>query len=134
MAVRQKDATARLVELSRQGIPNGRLRLLNNAIGPRNLIHSWATDRDDPTTDPRWGRVGKQRVVDEGPLPPGPREGIHYNMTTFDEVITDTWPDGGTTPFAGAKGEVTEGSFRVPANATSVTLQRVRRPIPSASG
>ena len=26
-----------------------------------------------------------------------------------------TWPDGGTTPFAGAKGEVTEGSFRVPA-------------------
>ena len=172
-------------------------------IGPRNLIHSWATDRDDPTTDPRWGRVGRQRVVDEGPLPPGPREGIHYNMTTFDEVITDstiafmdgakkagkpffvwmnptrahvlthlspkydamrnpqtdfgleeaamkqmddnigvvldwlktsgldketivvfttdngaevyTWPDGGTTPFAGAKGEVTEGSFRVPA-------------------
>jgi len=172
-------------------------------IGPRNLIHSWATDRDDPTTDPRWGKVGKQRIVDEGPLPPGPRDGIHYNMTTFDEAITDstiafmdgakkagkpffvwmnptrahvlthlspkydamrnpqtdfgleeaamkqmddnigvvldwlktsgldketivvfttdngaevyTWPDGGTTPFAGAKGEVTEGSFRVPA-------------------
>jgi arylsulfatase A-like enzyme len=172
-------------------------------IGPRNLIHSWATDRDDPATDRRWGRVGKQRIVDEGPLPPGPMEGIQYNMTTFDEVISDstvafmekakkdgkpffvwmnptrahvlthlspkydamrnpqtdfgleeaamkqlddnvgvvlnwleasglekdtivvfttdngaevyTWPDGGTTPFAGAKGEVTEGSFRVPA-------------------
>ncbi|HEX4448562.1 MAG TPA: sulfatase-like hydrolase/transferase [Polyangiaceae bacterium] len=58
------------------------------SIGPRDLIHSWATDRDDPATDPRWGRVGRQKVVDEGPLPPGPVEGVEYNMTTFDEVIT----------------------------------------------
>jgi arylsulfatase len=169
-------------------------------VGPRNLIHSWATEVDDPTVEPRWGKVGKQKIVDEGPLPPNPVAGITYNMTTFDEVIsasdhcihgqgqkrrqtvlrvdeshagarqyllvaqvrshtqpgdgfwleeaalkqmddnvgvvltwlkengleqntivvftTDngaesyTWPDGGTTPFAGAKGEVTEGSFR----------------------
>ena len=59
-------------------------------IGPRDLIHSWATDRDDPATDPRWGRVGRQRIIDEGPLPPGPMEGVHYNMTTFDEAITDS--------------------------------------------
>ena len=172
-------------------------------VGPRNLVHSWATDTDDQTVQPRWGKIGKQRIVDEGPLPPDPRPGIKYNMETFDEVIRDstiafmdkakkdgkpffvwmnptrahvnthlspkydalrtpqsdygleeaamtqlddnvgdvmkylkdngldqntivvfttdngaesyTWPDGGTTPFAGAKGEVTEGSFRVPA-------------------
>jgi arylsulfatase len=27
---------------------------------------------DDPTTDPRWGKVGKQTIVDGGPLPPHP--------------------------------------------------------------
>ncbi len=169
-------------------------------VGPRNLVHSFATDVDDPTIDPRWGKVGKQKITDEGPLPPGPMPGIKYDMTTFDEVITAstisfmdkaknagkpffcwmnptrahvlihlspkydamrnpttdfgleeaalkqmddnigvvldwlknngldqntivvfttdngaevyTWPDGGNTPFAGAKGEVTEGSFR----------------------
>ena len=31
-------------------------------------IHSWATDEDDPTEEPRWGRVGKQRIEDTGPL------------------------------------------------------------------
>ncbi|MBN9510397.1 MAG: arylsulfatase [Alphaproteobacteria bacterium] len=65
--------------------------------GPRNLVHSWATDADDPTEQPRWGRVGKQRIVDEGPLAPFPNmEGVQnwqkgreakYNMETFDEVL-----------------------------------------------
>jgi arylsulfatase A-like enzyme len=36
-------------------------------------------------------------------------------FTTDNGAETYTWPDGGTTPFMGAKGEVTEGSFRVPA-------------------
>ena len=31
-------------------------------FGPRGVIHSWATDKDDPTEEPRWGKVGKQRV------------------------------------------------------------------------
>jgi arylsulfatase len=44
---------------------------------------------DDATEQPRWGRVGRQRIVDEGPLPPHPRPGITYNMETFDEVIRD---------------------------------------------
>ena len=57
-------------------------------VGPRNLVHSWATADDDPTVQPRWGKVGKQKIVDEGPLPPGPMPGIKYDMTTFDEVIT----------------------------------------------
>jgi arylsulfatase A-like enzyme len=174
-----------------------------NTVGPRDLVHSWATNVDDPTEQPRWGKIGKQKIVDEGPLPPRPMDGIKYNMTTFDEVIsastisfmnkaktdnkpffvwmnptrahvntylspkyeamrnpdtdfgleeavlkqlddnvgnvldwvkksgqedntiviftTDngaevyTFPDGGTTPFSGAKGMVTEGSFRAPA-------------------
>src|SRR5262245_14138733 len=43
-----------------------------NKYGPRSLIHSFATDTDDPTEMPRWGKVGKQRIVDEGPLPPFP--------------------------------------------------------------
>jgi arylsulfatase len=33
--------------------------------GPRNLVHCYATDTDDPTVMPRWGKVGKQRIVDE---------------------------------------------------------------------
>lgn len=175
---------------------------LLNKVGPRNIVHSVASDQDDPTVDPRWGKVGKQKVTDEGPLPPHPVQGIKYNMETIDEVIRDkafefidkaraagkpffvylnpsrmhvvthlsekydkmrnpengwgvyeagmaqlddivgsvmqklqdtglenntilvfttdngaenfTWPDGGQTPFAGAKGTVLEGGFRVP--------------------
>jgi arylsulfatase A-like enzyme len=62
-------------------------------VGPRNLVHSWATDADDPTEQPRWGRIGKQKIVDEGPLPPEPMPGIKYNMTTFDEVVTESTID-----------------------------------------
>jgi arylsulfatase len=175
---------------------------LKDRVGPRNILHTWATDKDDATVDKRWGKVGKQKIVDEGPLPPHPTPGIKYNMETvddhilkfatdfmekakkddkpffvwlnptrmhvythlsphyeslitpenqwsiqeagmvqFDDIIgsvmkklddmgvagntiivvtTDngtevfTWPDGGTTPFKGAKGMGTEGGFRVP--------------------
>jgi arylsulfatase A-like enzyme len=181
--------------------PNYPQNLLN-VVGPRNLIHSWATDVDDPTEMPRWGKIGKQKIEDEGPLPPHPTNGIKYNMETVDDTIRDlsikfmdkskadgkpffvwmnttrmhvvthlspkyaammnsengwsieeagmaqldddiglvmqhlkdaglddntivvfttdngtetfTWPDGGTTPFAQAKGTVMEGGFRVP--------------------
>ncbi|MBN9522119.1 arylsulfatase [bacterium] len=71
------------------------------AHGPRPLVHSWATDRDDDTVMPRWGRVGKQRITDEGPLRPfkdmkadhqkwqsGP-PGSKYDMETFDEVLVE---------------------------------------------
>ena len=68
--------------------------------GPRNLVHSYATDVDDPTVQPRWGKVGKQRIVDEGPLAPfHDMSGDHqmwqqgraakYNMETFDEVLVE---------------------------------------------
>jgi len=35
---------------------------------PRGVLDAVATDVDDPTTDPRFGRVGKQRITDTGPL------------------------------------------------------------------
>ena len=39
---------------------------LKDVVGPRNLIHSFATTTDDPTEQPRWGKIGKQRIEDEG--------------------------------------------------------------------
>ncbi len=168
---------------------------LKDKIGPRNMVHSWATDADDATVDPRWGKVGKQKIKDEGELYPkrmetvddeilahalkfidGAKAGgkpffcwlnptrmhvvthlsdkydgmrnsdngwsIHEaGMAQLDDIVggvmkhlkdqgledntivvfsTDngtenfTWPDGGQTPFAGGKGTVLEGGFRVP--------------------
>src|SRR4029078_838230 len=43
---------------------------LKDRVGPRNMLHSWATDRDDPTEQPRWGKIGKQRIEDAGTLYP----------------------------------------------------------------
>jgi arylsulfatase A-like enzyme len=37
-------------------------------FGPRGVLHAWATDADDAAVQPRWGRVGKQRIEDTGPL------------------------------------------------------------------
>ena len=43
---------------------------LKDKVGPRNMVHSWATDQDDPTEQPRWGKVGKQKIEDAGTLYP----------------------------------------------------------------
>jgi arylsulfatase len=53
---------------------------LKDKIGPRNMVHSWATDTDDPTVDPRWGKVGKQKIEDAGTLYP-------ERMKTVDDEI-----------------------------------------------
>ena len=37
-------------------------------FGPRGVLHCFATDKDDPTVQPRWGRVGKQKIKDTGAL------------------------------------------------------------------
>ena len=60
---------------------------LADTVGPRNLVHSWATDVDDETVQPRWGKVGKQRIEDAGPLPPHPMPDVKYNMETVDTDI-----------------------------------------------
>ncbi len=36
--------------------------------GPRGVLHCWATEEDDATVDMRFGRVGKQKIKDTGPL------------------------------------------------------------------
>jgi arylsulfatase len=40
----------------------------NENFSPRGVLHCWATDKDDPTEHPRWGRVGRQKIEDTGPL------------------------------------------------------------------
>jgi arylsulfatase len=40
----------------------------NKMFRPRGVLHCFATDKDDPTVDPRFGRVGKQKIEDTGPL------------------------------------------------------------------
>jgi len=37
-------------------------------FGPRGVLRCKASDKDDPTEDPRFGRVGKQTIEDTGPL------------------------------------------------------------------
>jgi len=37
-------------------------------FGPRGVLHCWATDKDDPTDDPKFGPMGKQRCENSGPL------------------------------------------------------------------
>ncbi len=61
--------------------PNYPQNLLN-VVGPRNMVHSWATDRDDATEMPRWGKIGKQRIEDAGTLYP-------KRMETVDDEIRD---------------------------------------------
>jgi len=50
-------------------------------FGPRGLLHTFATDKDDPTVDPRFGKVGKQTIEDTGPL-------TKKRMETVDDEIT----------------------------------------------
>jgi arylsulfatase len=61
--------------------PNYPQNLLN-VVGPRNMVHCWATGSDDATDQPRWGKVGKQRIEDAGPLYP-------KRMETVDDEIRD---------------------------------------------
>ena len=55
---------------------------LKDAVGPRNMVHCWATDTDDQTVMPRWGKIGKQKIEDAGELYP-------KHMETVDDEILD---------------------------------------------
>jgi len=58
-------------------------------MGPRGVLHAWATTTDDATVDPKFGRVGKQKVSNTGAL-------TRKRMETFDgEVLGHTlkWLD-----------------------------------------
>jgi len=53
---------------------------LKETVGPRHMVHSWATNADDPTEQPRWGKIGKQKIEDAGELCP-------ERMKTVDDEI-----------------------------------------------
>jgi arylsulfatase len=55
---------------------------LLDRVGPRNMVHSWATDTDDATVSIRWGKIGKQKIEDAGTLYP-------KRMETVDDEIRD---------------------------------------------
>ena len=58
-------------------------------VGPRGVLHSWVTTTEDATVDPKWGKVGKQKIENTGML-------TRKRMETFDaEVLkyTTEWMD-----------------------------------------
>jgi arylsulfatase A-like enzyme len=55
---------------------------LKDTVGPRHMVHSWATNVDDASVDPRWGKVGKQKIEDAGELCP-------KRMETVDDEILE---------------------------------------------
>ncbi len=55
---------------------------MKDTVGPRNMLHTWATNVGDPTVQPRWGKIGKQRIEDAGELCPKRME------TVDDEILS----------------------------------------------
>ena len=53
-----------------------------SALGVVLCGHAWATDVDDPAEDPKFGRVGKQKIENTGPL-------TRKRMETFDSEVTE---------------------------------------------
>ncbi len=51
-------------------------------FGPRGVLRTRATNKDDAREHPRWGRVGKQRIQDTGPL-------TKKRMETCDDEFVD---------------------------------------------
>ncbi|HEY4212529.1 MAG TPA: arylsulfatase [Steroidobacteraceae bacterium] len=37
-------------------------------FGPRGVLRAWAQEKDEATLEKRWGRVGRQKIEDTGPL------------------------------------------------------------------
>ena len=55
-------------------------------FGPRGVLRCRATEEDDATEHPRWGRVGKQTIEDTGPL-------TRERMKTCDDEFVDAAVD-----------------------------------------
>ena len=49
-------------------------------VGLRGVLHAWATDVGNPTVDPKFGRVGKQKIENTGML-------TRKRMETFDGEV-----------------------------------------------
>jgi arylsulfatase len=61
-------------------LANGKTFL--QTFGPRGVLHCHATDQEDATEDPRFGKVGKQKCEDTGPL-------TRKRMETVDDETSD---------------------------------------------
>ncbi|MGI9252205.1 MAG: arylsulfatase [Thermomicrobiales bacterium] len=48
--------------------PSNRFPAFSQAFRPRGVLRCKASEVDDPTEDPRYGRIGKQTIEDSGPL------------------------------------------------------------------
>jgi arylsulfatase A-like enzyme len=55
-------------------------------FAPRGVLHAHATDVDDDTVEERYGRVGRQRIVDTGPL-------TKKRMETIDDEVLEKATD-----------------------------------------
>jgi arylsulfatase A-like enzyme len=42
--------------------------IFNEKLGPRGVMRCWATSKDDANVDAHWGKVGKQKIENTGPL------------------------------------------------------------------
>jgi arylsulfatase A-like enzyme len=54
---------------------------VKQAIGPRGVLRCKASEKDDSTEQPRWGKIGKQTIEDTGPL-------TKKRMETVDDETT----------------------------------------------
>jgi arylsulfatase len=66
-------------------------------FGPRNVLHTWATDKFDKTEDPRWGVIGKQKIKDDGPLTKKrmetyDQETLKYSLDFIDKAVKEGKP------------------------------------------
>ena len=92
---------------------------LRAQVGPRNMLHSFATNVDDATVDPRWGKVGKQKIEDAGELCP-------KRMETVDDEIRDLRAQASSTRPRPTASRSSCGSIR-PACTSSRTCRRSTR-------
>ena len=59
-------------------------------FGPRGVLRCKATDRDDPTVDPRFGKIGKQTIEDTGALTKKRMETIDDETSTAADRLHET--------------------------------------------
>jgi len=57
---------------------------LKDTVGPRNMLTCQASNTDDSMVEPRWGKIGKQTIKDEGTLYP------ERMKTVDDEILART--------------------------------------------
>jgi arylsulfatase len=65
--------------------------------GPRNVLHTWATDKFDKTEQPRWGVIGKQKIKDDGALTKKrmetyDQETLKYSLDFIDKAVKEGKP------------------------------------------